>query len=331
MARAIWSGSISFGLVNVPVKAYTAVRDHSVHFHQLDRKSGARVRYEKVSEKSGKEVASDDIELGYEVGRGTYVTVAPDEVEELRPGSTRTIAISDFVDLAEIDPVYYDHTYWLAPDGEGAAQAYHLLEAATEASGRAGIGTVVMRNTQYLAAIRPRDGALAMSTMRFADEVVPKSSVDAIPDNRSKPGAKELRLAEQIIDSLTTAWDPSRYHDTFTDELKDLLSRKAKGESIVVEEAPARPAEVLDLMSALQASLDAAKSPRGASVSKRAAPGKRPASGTRPATTRSTGRSTARSTTSTARSTTSTRSPATRAPAKRAPATKKAPGRRKSA
>jgi len=265
MARALWSGSISFGLVNVPVKAYTAVQDHSVHFHQLDRKSGARIRYEKVSEKSGKEVAPDDIELGYEVGKGRYVTVDPDEVEELRPRSTRTIAVSDFVDLAEIDPVYYDRTYWLAPDGEGAGQAYGLLEAAMERSGRAGIGTVVMRNKQYLAVIRPLDGALAMSTMRFADEVVAKSSIERVPSRPAKPGQKELRLAEQIIDSLTTGWDPARYHDTYTEELEDLLERRAKGEEIVVEEAPPQSAKVLDLMSALQASIDAAKkgAPRG--------------------------------------------------------------------
>jgi DNA end-binding protein Ku len=259
MARALWSGSISFGLVNVPVKAYTAVRDHSVHFHQLDRKSGARVRYEKVSEKSGKEVAPADIELGYEVSKGRYVTVDPGEVSELRPKSTKSIAVSDFVDLAEIDPIYYERTYWLAPDGQAAEQAYRLLEAAMERTGRAGIGSVVMRNTQYLAAIRPLDGALAMSTMRFADEVVPKSSIDQVPSIGRKPAAKELHLAEQIIDSLATEWDPSRYHDTFTEEVEDLLQRKAKGEQVVVEEAPAPSAKVVDLMSALQASIAAAK------------------------------------------------------------------------
>ncbi len=276
MARALWSGSISFGLVNVPVKAYTAVRDHSVHFHQLDRKSGARVRYEKVSEKSGKEVAPDDIELGYEVGKGRYVTVDPDEVAELRPRSTRSIAVSDFVDLAEIDPVYYERTYWLAPDGKAAEQAYRLLEAAMERTGRAGIGSVVMRNTQYLAVIRPLDGALAMSTMRFADEIVPISSIDQIPSGGHKPGAKELRLAEQIIDSLATEWDPSRYHDTFTEELEDMLRRKAKGEQVVVEEGPATSAKVLDLMSALQASIEATKGAKRATSSTRAPAKKRP-------------------------------------------------------
>jgi Ku protein len=178
MARAVWSGSISFGLVNVPVKAYSAVRDHSVHFHQLEKGTGARIRYRKVSDKSGKEVDADDIELGYELKKGTYVTVDPDELDELRPETTRTIDVSDFVALDEIDPVYYEHTYWLGPDGEGAERAYRLLLTAMEDQQRVGIGSVVMRNKQYLAAIRPLDGALAMSTMRFADEVVAQDDID---------------------------------------------------------------------------------------------------------------------------------------------------------
>jgi len=263
MARAIWSGSVSFGLVNVPVKAYTAVRDHEVHFHQLERKSGARIRYEKVSERTGKEVPSEDIELGYELPRGTYVIVDPAELDVLRPASTRSIAVTDFVDLADIDPVYYERTYWLAPDGESAERAYRLLFVAMEQSDRAGIGTVVMRNKQYLAAIRPYDGALAMSTMRFADEVVPRSAIDQLPTGKSGADAKELRLASQIIDSLTTDWDPTRYRDTYTDELKDLLGRKAKGEEIVAEQAPAARADVVDLLAALESSVAEAKRARG--------------------------------------------------------------------
>jgi DNA end-binding protein Ku len=262
MARAIWSGSVSFGLVNVPVKAYGAVRDHEVHFHQLDRRSGARIRYAQVSEKTGREVPSEDIELGYELPRGTYVIVDPDELDALRPRSTRSIAVTDFVDLADIDPVYYERTYWLAPDGESAPRAYRLLFAAMHQADRAGIGTVVMRNKQYLAAIRPYDGALAMSTMRFADEVVPRSAVDELPTGRLGADAKELRLASQIIDSLATDWDPARYRDTYTDELKDLLGRKAKGEQIVSEEAPAARADVIDLLAALESSVAEAKRDR---------------------------------------------------------------------
>jgi DNA end-binding protein Ku len=311
MARAVWSGSISFGLVNVPVKAYSAVRDHSVHFHQLEKGTGARIRYRKVSDTSGEEVDADDIELGYELKKGTYVTVDPDELDELRPETTRTIDVSDFVALDEIDPVYYEHTYWLGPDGEGAERAYRLLLSAMEDQQRVGIGSVVMRNKQYLAAIRPLDGALAMSTMRFADEVVAQDDID-LDIGGSKPPAKELRLATQIIDSLAAEWKPEQYHDTYTDELHELIARKAKGEDVRTEPgAPESGAKVLDLMAALQASVDAAKSGDGSARSRKAPATKRPAK-KRPATASSLRRSPAKK----------------KASAKRSPAKKARPARR---
>ena len=257
MPRAIWSGSLSFGLVSVPVKAYSAVHDHNVHFHQLQKKTGARIKYEKVSAKTGKAVDSDDIERGFELSKGKYVVVDTDELDALQPRTTRTIDIGDFVDLAAVDPIYYDHTYWLAPDGEAADRAYRLLLAAMESAQRVAIGTVVMRNKQYLAAIRPLDGALAMSTMRFAEEIVARKKIAGIPSARSKPAPKELALAQQIIDSLASDWDPKRYHDTYTDELKDLIERKAKGEDITVDTDEEEPSgKVVDLMAALQASLE---------------------------------------------------------------------------
>ena len=259
MARAIWSGSISFGLVSVPVKAFAAVRDHSVHFNQLEKKTGARINYKKVSDKTGKEVSSDDIESGYQIASGKYVVVEDEELEKLRPRTSRTIDISDFVDLHEIDPIYYERTYWLGPDGEAAERPYRLLLAAMEAEGKAGIGSVVMRKKQYLAAIRPLDGALAMSTMRFADEVIPQKDVDALPGKGAKPDPKELKLASQIIGSLATDWDPARYRDTYTEELKSLIEAKAKGKKIVVEEEAPAESNVLDLMQALEASLEAAR------------------------------------------------------------------------
>lgn len=269
MARAVWSGSISFGLVNVPVKAYTAVRDHEVRFHQLQKRTGARIRYEKVSEKTGKEVDTDDIEMGYEVKPGRYVTFERKELDELKPSSTRTIDISDFVPLAEIDPIYYERTYWLGPDGEGAGRAYALLLAAMEDREQVGIGAVVMRNKQYLAAVRPLDGALAMSTMRFADEVVDKRDIEQVPSRRTKVQPKELRLATQIIDSLANDWKPERYHDTFTEELRDIIDRKAKGEDVVVEPERKEPeGEVVDLMAALEASVEKAKKGRAKPASK---------------------------------------------------------------
>jgi DNA end-binding protein Ku len=270
MARALWSGSLSFGLVNIPVKAFSASRDHAVHFHQLERKTGARIRYEKVSDKSGNEVASDDIELGYELANGDHVTVDPDEIDALRPRTTRTVDIADFVSLDEIDPIYYTKTYWLAPDGESAERAYRLLLGAMEEQRRVGIGSVVIRRKQYLAALRPLDGALAMSTMRFADEVIDKATIDSIPTRRSKLDPKELKLASNIIDSLATDWDPKRYKDTYTDEVRHLIEQRAKGKKIAVEEPAAQADNVIDLMQALEASVAAAKRgrTRGGDVTK---------------------------------------------------------------
>jgi DNA end-binding protein Ku len=258
MARAIWSGSINFGLVNVPVKAFGAVREHAVHFHQVEKATGARIRYEKVSERSGQEVPSEDIQLGYELAKGKLVTVDPDQLIALRPRTTRTIDVTDFVHLSEVDPVFYDRSYWLAPDGEAAGRPYWLLVQAMQDRGQAGIGTIVMRNKQYLAAIRPRDEALALSTMRFADEVVPKSDAGLPMTKSSAPAAKDLHLAVQIVDALTTKWDPSRYRDTYTDQVKELIEAQAAGKH-VVDEAPARDGKVLDLRAALEASLRAAK------------------------------------------------------------------------
>ena len=261
MPRSIWSGAISFGLVNVPVKAYTAVRDHSVHFHQLDPK-GSRIKYEKVSSKTGREVETDDIKLGFEVSKGHYVELTKDEVEEMQPASTKTIEIGDFVDLAAIDPIFYDHTYWLAPDGDAASKAYALLRDAMEDEQRVGIGSVVMRKKQYLAAIRPVKGALAMSTMRFADEVVPSSDIEGVPKRAGTAKSdKEMKLARQIIGALANDWKPERYHDTYTEELRGLIDKKRKGKKIAVEEEPAErgDADVVDLRAALEESVKKAR------------------------------------------------------------------------
>lgn len=270
MARAIWSGALSFGLVTIPIKAFAAVRDHSIHFNQLEAKTGARIKYKKVSDRTGREVDADHIEKGYELSKGEYVIVDPDELADLRPSSTRTIDVGDFVALDDIDPIYYDHTYWLAPDGETADRPYRLLLATMEDRQRVGIGTVVMRNKQYLGAVRPLDGALALSTMRFADEVIPKADIDGLPSKRSTPDPKELKLAGQIVDSLASDWNPEQYRDTYTDELKDLIARKAKGEDLVVEEDDDQAdAEIIDLMAALEASISSAKKGRAGSKAKK--------------------------------------------------------------
>ena len=263
MARPVWTGSISFGLVNVPVKAYTAVRDHDIHFNQLEKKTGARIRNRKVSEKSGKEVDADDIEMGFEIREGRYVTFDKGELDELKPESTRAVDVTDFVDLDAVDPIYYERTYWLGPADDAGKKAYGLLLAAMEDREKVAIGTVVMRNKQYLAAIRPLSGALAMSTMRFADEVVPRAEVDGVPNRVSKPDAKALKLATQIVDSLAGEWKPEQYHDTYAEELWARIARKDKGKD-VVEEAPMgeEGARILDLMEALEQSVSAAKGRR---------------------------------------------------------------------
>ena len=264
MGRPVWRGAISFGLVNVPVRAHTAVRDHDVHFHRLDKRSGKRVRNLKVVEGTSKEVESDDIEMGFEVSKGRYVTFDPDELDELKPESTRAIDVTDFVALAEIDPIYYERTYWLAPDGDQARSPYQLLMAAMVERQRVGIGTVVMRNKQYLTAIRPLDGALAMSTMRFADEVVPRKDIDDMPARRTKPDAKTLRMATQLLDAMAGDWKPKRYHDTYTEELRARIRSRGRGDE-VVKEAPAEAPtdKVVDLMAALEESVAKARKAGG--------------------------------------------------------------------
>jgi DNA end-binding protein Ku len=259
MARPVWSGTISFGLVNVPVKAFTAVRDHDVHFHQLDKKSGARIRYKKVSEKSGREIADDNIEMGFEVSDGRYVTFDKQELADLRPTSTRTIEVTDFVPLDEVDPIYYERTYWLAADGDAATRAYQLLLAAMDERERVAIGTVAMRNKEYLAAIRPLDGVLAMSTMRFADEIVPRRDIDELPSRRSRPAPKELSMALKLLDSLESDWDPKQYKDTYVEELRKRIEAKDAGKEITTEEPAQRSADVIDLSEALQRSLEDAR------------------------------------------------------------------------
>src|SRR5947199_493305 len=221
MARAIWSGSISFGLVNVPVKLYSAVHQQDIHFSQFD-KSGNHIRYKRVSEKTGKEVDYGDIVKGYEVKKGQWVMVDPDELAEYKPEATKTVDISDFVALDEIDPIYYENTYYLAPDGKAAAKPYNLLLEAMEKQQKVAIGKVVLRTKQYLAAIRPLDGVLALSTMLFADEVVPASEVDGAKSKDASVSKREVDMASQIIDSLSTEWDPSRYRDTYPDQVLEL-------------------------------------------------------------------------------------------------------------
>jgi DNA end-binding protein Ku len=261
MPRAIWSGAISFGLVNIPVKLYSAVSKKTVRFHQIDSESGGRVRQKRVGP-DGEEIAYEQIVKGYEIGPDRYVTISPEELEALEPQKTRTIDIEDFVDIEQIDPIYYDHPYYLAPD-TGAAKAYRLLVDAMEDSGKVAVARVVLRSKEHLVAIRPREGALAMETMLFADEVIAADSLEelASADGDVETSDRELAMANQLIESLASDFEPGKYRDEYRERVLDLIERKAQGETIVIEEPEAEPKEVPDLMAALEASIASAKKP----------------------------------------------------------------------
>ena len=249
-AKAIWTGSISFGLVNIPVRLQSATESKDVHFHQVVKGSNERVRVQRVGEKSGKAVEFKDIVKGYELDDGGYVLIEPEELEELEPRRSRTIDIEAFVDLDEIDPIHFEKTYYVVPSGEGAEKAYALLGRALEDTGRVGIARFVMRGKEYLCTIRADDGLLLMETMYFPDEVRERPSV---PSGRA--AKQELGVATQLIDAMTGAWKPSEYHDTYRERVLAMIKAKSKGEEIEVER-PEEPAPVLDLMEALAASLE---------------------------------------------------------------------------
>ena len=262
MPRAIWSGAISFGLVSVPVKLYTAVSRKNVRFNQIDAKTSSRVKQKRVNA-DGDEVPYDQIVKGYEISKDNYVIVNDDELAALAPKASRMIDITDFVDEADIDPVFYDAAYFLVPD-ELARKSYTLLSRAMEESGRVAIATFVMRTKQYLVAIRPTDGRLMMSTMVYADELVAPEEIPGLEElDEIEVSDAEMAMAGQLIDSLVTEFEPDRYRDTYREEVLDLLEQKASGEIRTIESAPAaEEAAVVDLLAALEASVNAAKEAR---------------------------------------------------------------------
>jgi DNA end-binding protein Ku len=262
MPRAIWSGAISFGLVNIPVKLFSAVSRKTVRFHQIDGETGTRIAQRRVNPETGEEVPYERLVKGYEIGPDRYVIVEPGELDALAPEKTRTIEIEDFVDLDQIDPIFYDHPYYLVAD-KGAEKAYRLLLDAMEEASKVAIARVVIRNKESLVAIRPHEKVLTMETMLFADEVVPTDSLDGEVADTKKTSKRELDMARQLIDSLSGDFDPDKYRDEYRDRVLDLIERKAQGEEIVVEAPPEQPKEVPDLMAALEASIAAAKSPGG--------------------------------------------------------------------
>ena len=260
MARAIWSGSISFGLLNVPVKLYSAVSKQTVSFRELREGDGSRIKHKRVAEEDGKEVPYEKIVKGYEITPDQYVVITRDELEEIDPKKTRAIEIKDFVDLDDIDPIYFEHPYYLGPD-KGAEKAYALLAKAMRDERKVAIARFVLRNKEHLAAIRPMDGVLTLTTMRFADEVVSPDQLDGVEvsDGR-KLEKRELEMAKELIASLSSDFDAEQYRDEYREELLALIERKAQGKEIVAQpsEEP-KPTKAPDLMAALEDSLAAVR------------------------------------------------------------------------
>jgi DNA end-binding protein Ku len=260
MARAIWSGSISFGLLNVPVRLYSAVARRSIALREIRDSDSARIKHRRVAEGTDEEVPYENIVKAFEITPGQYVPISKDEMSALAPEKTRAIDVQDFVDLEEIDPIYFDSPYYLGP-ADGAEKAYSLLAKAMEASGKVAIARFVFRNKEHLAAIRATEGVLTLTTMRFADEVVPAAELeDVVPDKAPKVAKKEQEMAQQLIDSLSTEFDPSAYRDEYREQLMSLIERKAEGKEIVASTAEEPKAtKAPDLMAALEESIAAVK------------------------------------------------------------------------
>ena len=242
----------------MPVKLVTATAPKDVRFHQLHATDGGRINQKRFCSIDDQEVDYSEIVKGYEIHRGQYVIIEPGDLESLAPEASRSIDIEEFVDLAEIDPLFFEHNYYLVPDG-AAERPYALLVEAMAGTGKVGIGRFVLRTKQYLAALRPRDGALVLSTMLFADEVVGTSDLEVKTTSDTRPSERELSMARQLVGSLSTEWEPEKFKDDYRDKVMALIEAKAEGNEIAVAEEPERPAPVVDLMAALEASLARAK------------------------------------------------------------------------
>ena len=278
MPRSIWTGAISFGLVNVPVKLYSAVQRKTVRFNQLDSEGNVRISMRRVNPATGEEVPYERLVKGYEIAPDQYVVIEPEELDAIEPHRTRTIDILDFVELAEIDPIFYDHPYYLAP-GAGGSKPYKLLLDAMRETGKVAIAKVVIRNKEALVAVRPAGEVLQMDTLIYFDEIVPQDRIDELPDESVETTDRELAMAKQLVESLATQWDPSQYKDEYREKVLAMIEQKAAGEEVAVQPQVDDSAPVPDLMSALKASLDAVKG-------ERAEPAKKPAARKKPVTRR---------------------------------------------
>ncbi len=259
MARPIWSGAINFGLVTIPVELYSATEDHTISFRQFERGTSDRIRYKRINERTGKEVAFSDIVKGAEVGGGEYVIIEPEELDQIAPGRSRTIDINTFVDLDEIDPIHFQKTYWLAPSKEEYGKSYGLLLQAMEKTNRAGIASFVMRGKEYLTAVRAGDGLLILNTLLFVEDIRdPAKELKNLPEITTARG-KELEMATNLIESMTDEWRPEEFKDTYTEQVEKLIDTKRDGKEIVAESEPAEPTKVVDLFEALSRSVEGRK------------------------------------------------------------------------
>ncbi|MFD7498323.1 Ku protein [Streptomyces sp. NPDC059832] len=280
MASPIWTGIVSFGLVSLPVALYTATDSHTIRFHQLQRGTADRIRNRRVNERTGDEVDLDEIVKGYDTG-SEYVIVEPEELDDIAPGRSKALEVSEFVDLDTVEPVFFDKTYYLGPRGEQYGKVYALLQRALEESNKAGIATFVMRGREYLVALKAEDDLLTLHTLHWTDEI--RDPHEEVPDlpGKTEPTAAEVKMAHQLIDALTTDWDPEDFHDTFQEKVEALIEAKAAGEVMEKAEPAAQPTGVVDLVEALRASVERARSLKDtgekASASENAGRGKKPA------------------------------------------------------
>ncbi|MFC0624511.1 non-homologous end joining protein Ku [Kribbella deserti] len=334
MARAIWTGYITFGLVSVPVGLFSATSEHEVDFHQFQRGTSDRIRYKRVNERTGREVDYDKIVKGHEVGGGEYVIVEPEELEDIAPGRSRSLEISRFVDLDEIDPIHFQKSYYLAPSEEDNTSSYALLRDALAKTNRTGIASFVMRGKEYLAAIRADGKVLVLETMFFADEIRDPTETGKLPAKSS--GGKQLAMATDLIEAMSGTWRPQDYHDSYTERVKKLVETKRKGKEVVISEDAPEPTKSDDLVAALRASVEAARARRNGKSpakktagTKKAAAAKSPAK-KKPAAKKTTTKKAAGKTTTTAKKSSSAAKKSSNA-AKKSAAAKKTTTRKKAA
>jgi DNA end-binding protein Ku len=277
MPRSIWKGSLGFGLVSIPVALYPATTDKGIHFHQVEHGTSDRIRYKKVNERTGREVAPERIVKAMDMGGGEYVILSDEELQEAEPEKSRSIDIEGFVNLADIDPIFFRTPYYVAPQSESDSKAYHLLHEAMQKAGKIGVASFVMRDKEHLAAIRPDEEILVLETLYFADEIRDPSTVLPKATGRTQVKAKEREMAQTLITSLSERWNPADYHDSYREHVKALLKEKEAGRETITHSEPEPGGKVIDLLSALQASLEG--SGRGtAAASKKKKPAKKAAS-----------------------------------------------------